>query len=360
VETRNRPVYGIGNYNAKIMIVGLAPGKDGADLTGIPFTRDPSGELFDEMLSAAGLSRGQDVFITNLVKCNPKDTLNHNRTPSKEEIENCSSYLKCEIDYLKPHIVVTLGKHPTETLLNVRIHNMAHHHGKRILSNGILAFPFIHPGYVIRGAYNRKRYLEEFKVVGDIFRDLIKQESRLSRLDILLILLDSSTYFGSKGLIRDKTRLQKMLFLMQQELVRRGYKAKYAFRPYLFGPYSRELYTDIEWLRMNGLVEVKTDFSGKAGTITDYIITKDGKNRLTGIAKSQMFKQIDGIAKDMIKKYERMSTAQLVEYVHEQFTGYKLDRPEKKIRHRNMQLDSFMGEESRSSIERTIKPKKEI
>jgi len=359
VETRNRPIHGVGNYNAKVIIVGLAPGKDGAALTGIPFTRDPSGELFEQMLSVAGLSRNQDVFITNLVKCNPKDALSRNRTPSKEEIKNCFQYLKREIDCLNPRIVVTLGKQPTEALLGLRINNMAEYHGKGIPKRGILIFPFIHPGYVIRGAYDRKKYLKEFKVVGDDFRDLIRQESRLSRLDILLILLKNSSCGESTGLVKDKTRLQKLLFLMQQELVRRGYKAKYAFRPYLYGPYSRELYTDIEWLRMNGLVEVNSDFNGKVGITTDFIITDDGKKRLSNL-DSQMYKQIEEIAVDVIKKYAQMNTAQLVNYVHEQFAEYNLEQLEKSRKHLDMRLDSFMNEESRSSHDKIIQSKKEI
>ena len=359
VETRNKPVHGSGNYDAKIIIVGLAPGKDGADLTGIPFTRDPSGELLEQMLSAAGLSRNQDVFITNLVKCNPKDALSRNRTPSKEEIKNCLPYLKREIECLNPRIVVTLGKCPTEALLGVRIDNMTDYHGKRTQERGLFIFPFIHPGYVIRGAYDRKKYLEEFKIVGDIFRDLIRQESRLSRLDILLILMKNSTYGGLKGIIRGKTRLQKLLFLVQQELRRKGYKAKYAFRPYLYGPYSRELYTDIEWLRMNGLVDVRNDFDERAGITTDFIITDSGKERLSNL-DFNVHKQIEEIAVDVVEEHEHMSTGQLVNQVHKQFGEYDLTQREKSKKHLDFRLDDFMDKESRSSYDKTLRSGKEI
>lgn len=360
VETRSKQVRGIGSPRAKIIIVGLAPGKDGADLTGIPFTRDPSGELINEMLSAAGLSRDQDVFITNLVKCNPKDAKGRNRTPSKEEIKNCFPYLRCEIDYLKPRIIIPLGKAATEFLLNIKINKMTEVHGKSKVKNGILFFPFIHPSYVIRGAYDKKKYLNEFKVLGDAFQGLIQQESRLSRLDILLLLLKRGSDDISEGFIRGKTRLQKLLFLMQDELKNRGYKAKFAFRPYLYGPYSRELYTDIEWLRMNKLIEVKTDFSEEVGIVTDFIITEEGKQRLIVAMDSEISKNIDEIAKGVIEKYSQMSVTQLVEFVHKKFSDYDKSQLKRKEKHINMKLDSFIYKGLKGLNDKSKSLKKEI
>lgn len=344
VKAGSKPVRGVGSPNAKVMIIGLAPGKDGADLTGIPFTRDPSGELFNKMLSVAGLSRSQDVFITNLVKCNPKDTKGRNRTPSKKEIENCFAHLESEIDYVKPRIIVPLGKVATEFLLKVKIGKMVKFHGKRKSKKGILFFPFIHPGYVIRGAYDKDKYLDKFKTLGDIYRDLIKQEKRLSRLDILLLLLKNGSSGRSKGAIRGKTRLQKLLFLVQDELKNRGYNAKYAFRPYLYGPYSRELYTDIEWLRMNDLIKVRT-FSGEIGILTDFAITGKGKERLTHKMDSQICKNVDEIIKTVTDKYDQMSVAQLVDFVHNNHPDYDQSQLERDKKHINTKLDKFVFKE---------------
>lgn len=358
VETRNKPILGIGSPNAKIIIVGLAPGKDGADLTGVPFTRDPSGELIDEMLSAAGLSREQDVFITNLVKCNPKDAQGRNRSPTKGEFENCFPYLRREIGYIRPQIMVTLGKAATEFLLDTKNVQMTQIHGKIKSKKGIWFFPFIHPGYVIRGAYDKKKYLDEFKVLGDVFRNLIKQESRLSRLDILLLLIEKGSDDRSEGLIRGKTKLQKLLFLVQNELKKRGYKAKYAFRPYLYGPYSRELYTDIEWLKMNGLLKVRTTFDEDIGLMTDFVITEKGKSKLINLVDSQVYRNVDEIVNSVITKYGEMSVAQLVEFVHKEFLDYDHSRLEKdKI---NIKLDYFIQRESERLNNRKRLPKKEI
>jgi len=342
VKTRNKPILGVGSPKAKVIIVGLAPGKDGADLTGIPFTRDPSGELFDEMLSVAGLSRSQDVFITNLVKCNPKDIQGRNRTPSKGEVENCYPYLRREMDYVKPRMVVTLGKEATEFLLDIKITKMAQIHGKIKSKKGILFFPFIHPSYVVRGAYEKKKYLDEFQVLGDVYRNLIKQELRLSRLDILLLLLEKGSNGISSGVIRGKTRLQKLLFLVQHELRKRGYKAKYAFRPYIYGPYSRELYTDIKWLRMNDLIEVRTAFDENIGLVTDFVITEEGRRRLINVMESQIHENITEIVKSAVTKYNKMGVAQLVEFVHEKFSGYSQSRLQENKKRVKVNLDDFI------------------
>jgi len=360
VQTRNKPIIGVGSPKAKIIIVGLAPGKDGADLTGIPFTRDPSGELTEEMLSVAGLSREQDVFITNLVKCNPKDSEGRNRSPTKDEIKNCFPYLRREIDLIKPRIIVTLGKAATEFLSNAKTVNMVQFHGKIRSQKGILFFPFIHPGYVVRGAYDKKKYLEEFKVLGDIFRNLIKEESRLSRLDILLLLLRKSSDGGSEGLIRGKTKLQKLLFLVQNELKNRGFKAKYAFRPYLYGPYSRELYTDIEWLRMNELIEVRTTFDDDIGLMTDFAITEKGRRKLSSLMDSQIYGNIDEIINSIVSKYGEMDVAQLVEFVHKRFVDYDRSRLKEKDQNVNIKLDHFMDLGSKTSTSRAQASRREI
>jgi len=340
-ETKSRPVLGTGSIKAKIIIVGLAPGKDGADLTGIPFTRDPSGELFNQMLTIAGLSRDQDVFVTNLVKCNPKDASGRNRSPSKEETKNCFPFLKREIEYLKPRIIVTLGRPATRFLMNVKIDSMKKFHGITKLKEGMLFFPFFHPSYVIRGAYDKEKYLEEFKVLGNAFRDFMQEESRLSRLDILLLLLKNSSESGLKGLIRGKTKLQKLLFLVQRELLKKGYKAKYAFRPYFYGPYSRELYTDIEWLKASKLIDVKTHFNDKIGVTTEFIITDEGKQRLN-LIDPQIYRNIEDIITEVTAKYEHLNLAQLVEFVHNNFSNYSLSYLEKN--RKQVKLDSFVSD----------------
>ncbi len=97
-----------GSLDAKVMFIGEAPGRLGADATGIPFHGDKAGDNFEHLLDFVGISR-EDIFVTNAVLCNPKDDSGNNSPPSLDEISNCSGFLKQQIDLINPAIVVTLG-----------------------------------------------------------------------------------------------------------------------------------------------------------------------------------------------------------------------------------------------------------
>jgi DNA polymerase len=173
VSSRSRIVSGYGDKNAIIMFVGLAPGRNGADITGIPFTRDPSGILFQEAMIKSGFSletnpknenpRLHNVFVTNLVKCNPKDTNGNNRYPSRIEIMNCIKYFEEERCSINPKIIVLLGKTTTENILDIQCKKFLDYHNKIIKKDNTIFIPLIHPSYVIRGAYNREKYLQDIK-----------------------------------------------------------------------------------------------------------------------------------------------------------------------------------------------------
>jgi DNA polymerase len=180
IQTRNYIVSGYGDPNAEIMFVGMAPGRNGADITGVPFTRDPSGLLFQECLINAGFSLESDprnerphlqgVYVTNLVKCNPKDECGRNRSPTPEEIKNCLPHFEKELCDIDPKFVVLFGKIVTENILKERILKFSEIHNKpRNIKNRIL-IPFIHPSYVIRGAYNREKYIREISNLKNYFK----------------------------------------------------------------------------------------------------------------------------------------------------------------------------------------------
>src|SRR5579872_2140647 len=80
-----------GSWNAKVMFIAEAPGRLGAEKTGIPLFGDRTGERFDELLEAMQWRRS-DVFITNAVLCNPRDSNGKNDKPSSREIKNCSAF----------------------------------------------------------------------------------------------------------------------------------------------------------------------------------------------------------------------------------------------------------------------------
>ena len=108
--SRSRIVNGVGATDAELLFVGEAPGAQ-EDAEGEPFV-GRSGDVLTEALRDRGLAR-RDVRITNCVRCRPPE----NRDPTVEERENCREYLEREIDIVDPAVVVTLGKVPSEHLL---------------------------------------------------------------------------------------------------------------------------------------------------------------------------------------------------------------------------------------------------
>ncbi|TSA18860.1 MAG: uracil-DNA glycosylase [Nitrosopumilales archaeon] len=139
-KSRTNAVAGKGNYNAEIMFIGEAPGRN-EDLKGEPFV-GVAGKILSEALEYAGLSR-DDVFITNVVKCRPPN----NRIPLEEEKNSCQQYLTGEIDIIKPKIICILGNTAYGSILGGD--SITKNRGKIIKKNDQLYFLTIHPAAVI-------------------------------------------------------------------------------------------------------------------------------------------------------------------------------------------------------------------
>lgn len=111
VECRRQIVNGVGPADADVLFVGEAPGQQ-EDEEGAPFV-GRAGAVLDDALAEHGLGRGA-VRITNSIRCRPPG----NRDPKAEELENCREYLESEIQQVDPEVLVTLGKVPSEHLLD--------------------------------------------------------------------------------------------------------------------------------------------------------------------------------------------------------------------------------------------------
>jgi DNA polymerase len=107
--TRQSVVFGAGNADADLMLVGEAPGAN-EDRMGLPFVGQ-AGRLLDELLAEIGLARG-DVFIANTLKCRPPG----NRDPQPAEIDNCQGWLLRQVELIEPKVVCTLGNFATKLL----------------------------------------------------------------------------------------------------------------------------------------------------------------------------------------------------------------------------------------------------
>jgi len=113
-----------GSLEAKIIFVGEAPGRLGADESEIPFHGDKSGHNFEALLEQVGLTR-YEIFVTNAALCNPKDERGNNATPSIVEVKNCADFLRRQIELIDPEIVVTLGATALKACNLLEEHNLS-------------------------------------------------------------------------------------------------------------------------------------------------------------------------------------------------------------------------------------------
>lgn len=159
VKSRKRVTFGYGNPRSNIMFIGEAPGYNGCDITGIPFTRDPSGKLFQQMLSEVGWVK-EDVYVTNVVKCCPQG----NRDPTLTEIENCSIYLEYEIAKVDPQYIVLVGK-PAMRYFFPRLTSIISNWDKDFIHTAYPDKKFIiipHSAYIIRNIGLKEAYSNSF------------------------------------------------------------------------------------------------------------------------------------------------------------------------------------------------------
>ena len=115
-KTRQNIVFGTGNKNAKLMLIGEGPGAD-EDRLGEPFV-GRAGKLMNLAFEAIGLKR-EDVYIANIVKCRPPA----NRNPEEDECDACMNYLRNQVILVKPEIIVLLRKCSFKIYFGKRIWN---------------------------------------------------------------------------------------------------------------------------------------------------------------------------------------------------------------------------------------------
>jgi uracil-DNA glycosylase family 4 len=164
-----RRVPGHGPAEAVLVFVGEAPGRFGADRTGVPFSGDRSGRFLRELIVELGLDVERDVYITNVVKCNPRDDRGNNRAPSGAEIIACRPHLEAELSLLRPRVVVPLGALACRVLLDRRLREVR---STPIRRGGLWYFPLYHPSYAVSYGYPREQYRREFLALGPLLASL--------------------------------------------------------------------------------------------------------------------------------------------------------------------------------------------
>ncbi len=165
-KTRNHVIYGEGNENAPILIIGEAPGRD-EDLQGRPFV-GKSGQLLDKILEACGFNRNEHVFISNIVKCRPPD----NRVPTPQEAEVCMPYLLKQIELINPTILILLGATALKYMAGSE-HRITRERGNWLNVQGRLAMPVYHPAALLRDPSLKRPTWEDFKTIVHKYRELV-------------------------------------------------------------------------------------------------------------------------------------------------------------------------------------------
>jgi len=189
-EYWGKPVPGFGDPNARVLILGLAPGAHGSNRTGRPFTGDASGNFMYPVLYETGFANQptathrddglklRDLYITAAARCAPPDN-----KPLPEELANCAPYLDRELEGLKNlKLVVALGKIGFDTYLNhLKRHGLLKNRGTYIfqhaaqykMPDGRILLASYHPSNqnTQTGKLTRSMFLEIFKQAAQLVRE---------------------------------------------------------------------------------------------------------------------------------------------------------------------------------------------
>jgi len=148
-KTRTNVVFGRGNPNTKIFIIGEGPGHN-EDMEGLAFV-GRAGKILDAAFQSVGIDTNRDCYISNIVKCRPPN----NRKPQNEEIESCSTWLDQQINLINPKIIVLAGSTAVESYLNIK-EPISKIRGKWIERDGRKVMPIFHPSYLLRNPSKEK------------------------------------------------------------------------------------------------------------------------------------------------------------------------------------------------------------
>ena len=165
-QSRTQTVFGVGNPQADLMIIGEAPGAE-EDKQGEPFV-GAAGKLLDNMLKAIGLNR-QKVFIANILKCRPPS----NRNPSNEEAMACEAYLLRQIDLIQPKIILSVGGVSAKNLLKTEeAVGRLRQQKQQMVKRKLPVLVTYHPAYLLRKPSEKAKSWEDLKKLKQMMKEL--------------------------------------------------------------------------------------------------------------------------------------------------------------------------------------------
>jgi uracil-DNA glycosylase len=169
-ETRKNFVFGTGNPNAKVLILGEGPGAE-EDEQGLPFV-GRAGKLLNDILKAIKFERNE-VYIANIVKCRPPG----NRTPSPAEMEMCMPYLKKQIEIINPKLILCVGLTAAHGLL-LNKDSLTSLRGKVFEYGGKKVMVTYHPAALLRNPNWKRGCWEDVQAFRKLYDELLTEKTQ--------------------------------------------------------------------------------------------------------------------------------------------------------------------------------------
>ena len=163
-ETRTNVVFGVGNPDSPILIIGEGPGEQ-EDLQGEPFV-GAAGKLLDDMLKLIGLDRTK-LYIANIVKCRPP----RNRDPLKEEQDACTPWLEQQMGIMDPQIILCLGRVSAQRMIRPDF-KITQEHGKWYPKGNRRLMAIYHPSALLRDESKRPETFADLREFRRCVREL--------------------------------------------------------------------------------------------------------------------------------------------------------------------------------------------
>ena len=148
-STRQNVVFGRGNPNANLFIIGEGPGQQ-EDEQGLAFV-GRAGKMLDNVFASVGIDTNKDCYISNIVKCRPPN----NRKPLSKEVSECNPWLTEQIAMIKPKIIVLAGSTAVQSFLEIN-EPISKLRGGWIIKDSMKCMPIFHPSYLLRNPSKEK------------------------------------------------------------------------------------------------------------------------------------------------------------------------------------------------------------
>ena len=168
---RNKFVFGSGNPEADVLVIGEGPGAD-EDAQGLPFV-GRAGKLLTDILLAIQFTR-EEVYIANVVKCRPPG----NRAPLNVEMAECMPYLLKQIDLIKPKVILCLGLTSAHGLLNKK-DSLTNMRGKIFELGSAKVMVTYHPAALLRNPNWKRGCWEDVQQFRKLYDEIIKVNGKV-------------------------------------------------------------------------------------------------------------------------------------------------------------------------------------